>query len=381
METSEGEEIIKFIKKLIKKFIRPFFPLYGFDFPLNRIGFINSKKKFIFNNVLLFGNSRFIVLDNQPYFISNNFSQPKFIEKFLTDEESNCIIDIKNNTVSLLYFKVHSQKIEGNSISLMHPCCNNIYHFLLEACFDLFEAHRLNISFDNLIIDRELNSKYYSFLNEIIQAIYPKKKINIIKVSKYEKIEVSSFVSFSNKNSQIHWLRNHKTKPMHYWNKMWLIHVQAIFSNLYKKCSKKNKILFLIRKSMVRNTINERLIIYLLKKKYIIQICDPAKKSFRKVFYYINSCSMVVGQTSASFANILFAKQKKTIIAWKYNGPEQNKSLMKEFFLILGHTFIELDALPVRIKEPGLDWQAYHITQSNLYIPPEKVLCAIDEKK
>jgi hypothetical protein len=383
MENCEGEKIIKLIKKLIKKFIRPTGNIFSFDFPLESLGYLNFRKKFIINNVRLFGNSRFVILDNQVFSILNNLTQPKFIEKYLTDEECNHIIKVKNNTFSLFFSKFNSKEkeLEGNTISLMHPNCNNIYHFLFEACFDLIEAHRLNIPFDNLIIDRQLNLKYYSFLKKIIQTIYPKKKINIFKLSRYEEILVKNLISFPKKNSQIHWLRNQSTKPMHYWNKIWLIHAQKIFSTLYEGPSKKNIILFLIRNSPIRNTVNESLIINLLKKNFFIKIFDPAKKSFRSAFYYINTSSIIVGQTSASFANILFAKQKKTFITWKYNGPEQNKSLMKELFLILGHTLIELDATPVGYQESNLDWQALHITQSNLFITPEIVLSALNEKK
>ena len=381
MENCEGEKIIKLIKKLIKKFIRPTDSKLAFDFPLESLGYLNFKKKFIFNNVRLYGNSRFVIFDNQAFFLSNNLNQPKFVEKYLTDEECNDIIKVKNNTISLIFRKLYTKDLEGNTISLTHPNCNNIYHFLFEACFDLIEAHRLNIQFDNLIIDRQLNSKYYSFLKKIIQAIYPKKKINILKLPRYKLILVKNLISFPNKNLQIHWLRNQTTKPMHYWNKIWLTHAQKIFSTLYEEPSKKNIILFLIRNSTFRNTINERSIINLLKKNFFIKILDPTKKSFRSAFYYINTSSIIVGQTSASFANILFAKQKKTFITWKYNGPEQNKSLMKELFLILGHTLIELDATPVSFQESNLDWQVLHITQSNLFISPEIVLSALNEKK
>jgi hypothetical protein len=381
METCEGEKIIKLIKKLIKKILRPNGRLYSYDFPLNSLSYINSKKKFIFNNVRLFGNSRFALLDNQVFFISSNFNQSKFIEEYLTDEESNKIIEVKNKTLSLIFLKPHSKELDGNTVSLLHPNPNNIYHFLFEACFDLLEAHRLNIPIDNLIIDRQLNSKFYSFLKEIIQVIYPKKEINIFKVSKYEKILAKNFISFPNKNSQIHWLRKQKTKPMHYWNKIWLINAQKIFSTLYEKSSKRNITLFLIRNSTVRNTLNERSIIDLLKKSYFIKTFDPAKKSFKSVSYYINSSSMIVGQTSAALANILFARKNKKFITWKYNGPEQNKSLMKELFSILGHTLIELDAVPCIPRETGLEWQALHITQSNLHISPDIVLSTLNEKK
>jgi len=381
METCEGEKIIKLIKKLIKKILRPNGTLYSFDFPLNSLSYINYKKNFIFNNVMLFGNSRFAVLDHQVFFISNNFDQPKFIEKYLTDEEINEIIKIKNNTLSLFFSNLHPIELQGNTISLVHPHSNNFYHFLLEACFDLFEAHRLNIPFDNLIVDSQLNSKYYSFLKKIIQAFYPGKEINIFKVSKYRYITIRNFISFPNKNSQVHWLKNQETEPTHYWNKMWLINVQEILSNLYKKPSKRNKILFLIRNSTFRNTMNERSVIDFLKRSYIIKTFDPAKESFKSASHSFNSSSMIVGQSSASLANILFASQKITFITWKYNGPEQNKSLMKELFSILGHNLIELDATPLMLQGAGFDWQMYHITQANLYISPFKVLSAINEKK
>jgi capsular polysaccharide biosynthesis protein len=162
---------------------------------------------------------------------------------------------------------------------------------------------------------------------------------------------------------------------------MWLINVQEILSNLYKMPSKKNKILFLIRNSTCRNTMNERSVIDLLKKSYMITTFDPAKESFKRASHSFNSSSMIVGQSSASLANILFASQKITFITWKYNGPQQNKSLMKELFSILGHTLIELDATPIMIKGRGLDWQMLHITQANLYISPDTVLSALNEKK
>ena len=384
MAFRKSKKIKQLIKKILKKFTTGYFinsemSLVGC--PISKIININSGKKFRFNNIIIYGSSRFALLDKRIFFRFSHFNQQQFFNKYLTDEEANKIIEVKNNSVFLVSKGILSNKIGGTSLSVSHPTINNIYHFFIEACFDLIEAHRNNISFDNIIVDQDLNPKFYSFLTKIVKFMYPGKKITIFRISKFETLTLENLISFPNKNSQIHWLRNHKTKPMHYWNKMWLIHAQSIFSALYEKPTKRNIILFLIRNSTFRNTINERSIINLLKKSYIIKIFDSGKKSFRSAFYHINSSRIIVGQTSASFANILFAKQKKTFITWKYNGPEQNKSLMKELFSFLGHTLIELDASPVISQKINLDWQAFHITQSNLYILPDTVLSALNEKK
>ena len=73
METREVKKIIKLIKKLVKKFIRLNEVIYSSDHPLKNISYINSQKKFIFHNISLFGGSRFIVLNNKPFFLSENF--------------------------------------------------------------------------------------------------------------------------------------------------------------------------------------------------------------------------------------------------------------------------------------------------------------------
>ena len=381
METREVKKIIKLIKKLVKKFIRLNEVIYSSDHPLKNISYINSQKKFIFHNISLFGGSRFIVLNNKPFFLSENFNNPKFIDKYLTDEEVNEHIRVKNNSISLIFSSYCSEEVAGNTISLMHPCVNNIYHFFFEACFDLLEAHRLNVPFDNLVIDRGLNSKYYLFIIGLIKVLYPRKKINFFKIAKNEKTIVKNLISFPNKNFQIHWLRNQKIKPAHYWNKIWLIHAQKIFSNLYKKPSKSKKILFLTRNSSVRYTINERSIIDFLKKSYIITTFDPVKKSLRSAFYHINKYNIIVGQVSAALTNILFAKEKKKFISWKYMGSNNNSLIWSDLFSILGHTLIELDAEPILSREIRLHWQELHISQSNLYIHPNIIFCALNEKK
>ena len=68
-------------------------------------------------------------------------------------------------------------------------------------------------------------------------------------------------------------------------------------------------------------------------------------------------------------------------ISWKYMGSNNNSLIWSDLFSILGHTLIELDAEPILSREIRLHWQELHISQSNLYIHPNIIFCALNEKK
>lgn len=352
----------KFLSK-IKSLVRSY---YKRNFSRNQLRFSANKFRYedIYGEALsVIGGTRFAI-DTYGK-ICHLMGGASCLNNFKCDEEFECGVKIDfhagENYVVSIPISNGNKKLYGNSISLLHPVGQNIYHFLVEACYDLVKAKLSDIKIDNLLVNADIPKRFLS----LIRIIEPSAKI--FKVKKNELVYVSSLYAFPiEKSFQVHWGRLSRPKPQYYLDRKIIRALSEILFDAYSRKKftfSSKKIVFFIRKSKFRNTINEKAIYRGLNN---IFICRPEKISFAKLASILNGANFLIAQSSAALANLIFAKGHLKVISWQYLGPEQNENLFRDFVEALGHKFYLLNALPVIDVAIGVNGQNSDITQAPL---------------
>ena len=342
-------------------------------------------------NCYVIGNTRFIISDHKKLFFSSNtvegYDLKMLLQKWVLCEEDfgSCEYDTKSGKISFLINK--SEKfLTGNTISAIHYEANNLYHFLIECLFDALMAYKKGIKIDNIIINHNLINRF----QEILQNLFPKAKLIHSKIRQI--IIVENLVLFGNRNSQWHWLRDkgelrnkdelkkRMFEGVNFLNANYLISLNNyLIEHLNIKAKKRNtsksQIVFIIRKSSFRNTLNQEAICKFLQNKYgenhNLLIVDPASISLAKMGQILSGADILICQAGAALSNILLSNKKNIhVVTWRHVDKNQD-SIYQKIIEILGHNYTELPALLCNATELKGDF-AHHLaseSQSDILAP------------
>jgi hypothetical protein len=354
----------------------------------------------VFQNVFLIGGSRFGIdkSGHLLFLMGNPYRSPKdLFTNFLVDEEVSGHIKYfkENQSIYLnINHKSEIKYVKGLTVSSLNPNSNNFYHFLVEALFDLMCSINQGIKVDNIIVDEMLSERFL----DIIRRIAP--KIKIIKIRSFDLVKIENLLVFKDINFHFHWKRsgdsldldkrdkqfpNKSIAPNHYFNSAWLINLRDKFTEIFDDISGSDeegllpiKSIFLIRKSNIRNTINQEELIKFFNEKFVISI-DPSKTTHSDLYSQLSRAKIVFMQSGAAVANALFCRPSTIFVCWQYVGPEQDISLFEDFLSALS---IKQILIPAQLKRSAIlndsstgiaDLQKTDVTQADIICPLQEL--------
>jgi len=319
----------------------------------------------ILENCSVIQGTRFIITQDQKLlFLANivdNLSLIEVLKKWTICEEDYdyCKFSDDFSTISLKFFP-RETKLSGTTISICHYEPNNLYHFFLDAIFDLINAYHQELKIDNIIIPPDLLPRF----REVITALFPNARL--VELSTNELIKAEKLAIFSEHNCQWHWLREGSSKNKklfngkNYLNYGYLLKLHEILAQIIKAPNSnpddRKKIVFILRNSSFRNSINQEALVAMLKHKYSaynLRIIDPMQISFAQMREVLADTEILLSQAGASLMNIIFsAKTPLKLITWRYVNENQD-STYQQVIEALGHEYIELPALLCQRENPG----------------------------
>jgi len=329
------------------------------NFNIEDIEIISSAQQL--KNCYVVNNTRFIISENQKLLFASNIvedlSIKEVLRKWTACEEDYSLVNFNHDLSKLsLKAKDSGKFLSGNTISTSHYEPNNLYHFFLEAIFDLVNAHEQGMEINNIIISSHLIKKFRDLIEELFPAA------NIIVAENFEIILAQNLIVFGKKNCQWHWLREKSSegkklfcgKANLNYDYLLTLHkvLQKIIPKLQTTVLEKKKpaknIVFLVRKSGFRNSINQDSLIELLKNKcanHNLLVINPAQLSFAEMVKIISTTDILLGQAGAALMNIIFSQNNKMqVVTWRFFDENQDDTYQK-IIEGLGHQYLELPAL------------------------------------
>jgi hypothetical protein len=340
-------------------------------FNLSEVGRIQNDC--VLDSAYLIGATRFILNESLtlcaylPH-IPDTFT--KFFSKHeLAEAKETNFVRINNDHSNLSFRTSISTKkpLLGNTISCLHPNHNNFYHFCVEALYDLILALDRNITIDNILVDHQLNKN----MLHIIRSLCP--KATIFRLKSGNMINAKKVILFKEHNFQGMWLKDGSCDPLHFLNAQWLLRANSILSDLFRTAPRKSKFLcFFQRKSGHRITLNEKSLQHAVKKH-----CNGDTKSLRpenslkRTVMALKGSKILVAQSGASLANLLFVQNKLTVILWERRG--NNDQNLNDFLKILGHQYKVVGATTV-IRTHAFHPDILSLTQADLVADISSIL-------
>lgn len=335
-------QVINNIKKFI---IYPIIQKHTFHFAFNDIKGIDTSAELTHSSLI--GGTRFILKGDHMYFqCSTKALRQTLTNKLVLQESQHCnfVFQHYNTKIISIHTKVSKLVIKGNTVSCLHPCSNNFYHFCIEALYDLISSIIENKKIHNVVVNYEVPIHFL----KIIKTLLPHVKMIRIKTSQL--IFVEKLYSYADHNFQCAWSNNGSFKPINYLNTEWLHKANKIFTSIVPNFSKTdqciNSICILIRKSKHRITVNEKELAKVVFQKYHNSTVIYPENNLHRTIKILNESSVIMMQSGAAIANLMFVKKRKTVLLWQYMSKDNDLSLIT-LAQNLGHKVYAINAKPV----------------------------------
>lgn len=331
-------------------------------------------------NCCVIGNTRFMILESKKIFFASNiiagYSLEALLQKWVLCEEDfgNCEYDVKSGKISFL-ISGSKKFLTGNTISTTHYEPNNLYHFLIDCLFDALMARDKGLKIDNIIINYDLIERFRNILHDL----FPNAQLTPAETG--EIITVENLITFGDRNSQWHWLREKEEDGRKAFEGKGFInhqYIEKLHDYLVKSLDIKpvtpenrssKKIVFIIRKSSFRNTLNQEALCQFLAHKcqnHELQIIDPLTVSFKEMGEILSAADLVFCQAGSALTNIIFANKKGLrVVTWRYFDKNQD-TLFQEIIESLDHKYLELPGLLCQSKMVDESRFSAHLASESL---------------
>ena len=261
------------------------------------------------------GSSRLMTKEGNAFIsiLQNNFLWEK-LKVFKLQEEAQLKFRIKHHNKKLfLRSQSSSRIIEDACFSALSPFSSSWVHWLFEILpqiIHLYESPYKNTV--KILIEEEAPEQIY----ETITAFFPEE--NLIKIGSNEHLVCRNLLINKSvpESWSILWGRNvnHKlTETFHHDIEAIIKVRKAVYErfNISNLLPQKN--VFIRRKALFRFIHNEQEIAdYLLTKQF--GVIEPSTMSFREQVECFSDTNVIVAQSGASLANIIFMKPGSTVI-------------------------------------------------------------------
>lgn len=311
-------------------------------------------------NCYVIGNTRLVASQHKKIFFASNtiegYDIKALLQKWVLCEEDfgSCKYDEESAKISFTIDR-SDKFLNGNTISTTHYEPNNLYHFLIDCIFDAIMAHEKGIKIDRIIINHDLIKRF----QDILRDLFP--QAELVTSDFREIITVENLILFGNKNSQWHWIRKKEEEGKksfegkgfinhEYISKLhdYLIKSLDIKPGFKSRKSNSKKIVFLMRKSGFRNTINQealRQFLVIKCQNHELLTIDPLAISFKEMGEILSDADMFLCQAGSALTNIIFSNRKGVqVVTWRYFDKNQD-TLFQEIIEGLGHQYLELPGL------------------------------------
>lgn len=294
-------------------------------------------------DVSITGGSRLITKGTNAFLpILQNNNLWKNIKHFKLQEEAQLKFKIKHSTQKIFIRpQDHNAILEDVCFSTLSPFSSSWVHWLFEIFPQLIDLSQSPYQETvKILVETDAPSQIY----ETISSFFP--ETNIIKVAPNEHIVCRKLLVNTNipQSWSVLWGRNVNdklTETFHHDMDALVKIREAVYKrfNISEKAPQNN--VFIRRKALFRFIHNEQeLADCLLTKKF--SVIEPSAMSFREQVECFSDTNIIVAQSGASLANIIFMKPGSTVICM----AAQSAFLNYDYFLSiaekLGISFLYL---------------------------------------
>jgi capsular polysaccharide biosynthesis protein len=302
------------------------------------------------NNVIVLGNSRLILKDQQAVY---DASYPDRLIKnvyadYLFQEEIHllAIFEPRSGRYILPYLKAQT-RLNGVWLSVMSASADNWMHWLSESiprlAIAMVAAKDLNFG---LLLDQQLPKNMRDVL-DIFAA-----NTDRFEVPTHHSIEVSQLlVPSGHAGMSAFWPRNPSNagNGIFYFDQLGLKLARDMILKHFECQPRKVKKLFILRKSFFRQIANQDRV-KLLLSSHGFESISPGEMTVEEQVRVFSVAAVVVAQSGAALANIMFMPKDSMVICLSARNEHVNYDYFRDYAKIFG---VALEYVLGEIDEPA----------------------------
>ena len=215
-------------------------------------------------------------------------------------------------------------KLDEKVVAFNLKYSNNYFHFLVEYLPTLYEfIERKKLSESTIILTGPIHKNFLFILNFVTDNKMTIRSINLYDAIYVKKVFILDRTFFANE-------RIDKVAPKSYYDSQKILNLRNyLFRKLNLNTSfthKKNRKIFVPRRSTIRNVANLDEIINICRR-YSIEIIYPERISFLEQVSIFNNSELILGPMGAWVTNLMFSRENCKAFLF---GPHTSKMTLWE---------------------------------------------------